>query len=406
MGLEGLVNRRLGEPVYFHPDDFARRSASTARPCNRALRALVAELPIDYVPPFRGNALRVLDRTRRPRDLGIDFAALEERKRREYDKLDRMIRYAQAVQCRRSFILDYFGDAQADRTHCGHCDNCGPGGDLRSSGIAANARTAIDSDAGREVILKVLSGVARAKGRFGKTTVAQMLTGSGAEKMDRWGLKRLSTFGILPEFRQPEVVGLLDALSSVGLVECSEVDRFRPVINLTATGWERLRAKDLGTLELSLPDELLAKVQFGGMERRAVSSTPAPRPPSPRPPRRGGGTRVVGPARSRRGRCTIRRSPSRASVTGIRSAIGSGRSGSNGRARRSSRPIASSPTRRSRRWSASVLGRPRPWRRSRGWAPPGSNAMAPPSWRPSPHVRRPRGLPPPLPLGDGPAPRA
>ena len=147
------------------------------------------------------------------------------------------------------------------------------------------------------MILKVLSGVARAKGRFGKTTVAQMLTGSGAEKMDRWGLKRLSTFGILPEFRQPEVVGLLDALSAIGLVECSEVDRFRPVVNLTATGWERLRAKDLGTLELSLPDELPAKVQFGGMERRAVSSHSSPPTPPPRPPRRGGWTRAVGPAR-------------------------------------------------------------------------------------------------------------
>ena len=406
MGLEGLVNRRLGEPVYFHPDDFAKALGLDRPALNRALRALVAELPIDYVPPFRGNALRVLDRARRPRDLGIDFAALEERKRREYDKLDRMIRYAQAVQCRRSFILDYFGDAQADRTHCGHCDNCGPRGDLRSSGIAANARAAIDSDAGREVILKVLSGVARAKGRFGKTTVAQMLTGSGAEKMDRWGLKRLSTFGILPEFRQPEVVGLLDALSSAGLVECSEVDRFRPVVNLTATGWERLRAKDLGTLELSLPEELSAKVQFGGMERRSVSSPPAPHallPPSPT-------SRRVNPSgrapRDFEGRCTIRRSPSRASVTGTRSAIGSGRSGSNRRARRSSRPIASSPTRRSRRWSGSVLGRPRPWRRSRGWALPGSNAMARPCWRPSPHVRRPRGLRQPLPPGDGSAPRA
>ncbi len=281
MGLEGLVNRRLGEPVYFHPDDFARSLGLDRPALNRALRALVAELPIDFVPPFRGNALRVLDRARRPRDIGIDFTALEERKRREYDKLDRMIRYAQAVQCRRAFILDYFGDAQADRTNCGHCDNCGPRGDGRSSGIASNARTAIDSDAGREVILKVLSGVARAKGRFGKTTVAQMLTGSGAEKMDRWGLKRLSTFGILAEFRQPEVVGLLDALSSTGLVECSEVDRFRPVVNLTATGWERLRAKDLGTLELTLPEELSAKVQFGGMERR---SSPPPLSPRERVP--------------------------------------------------------------------------------------------------------------------------
>ncbi len=222
LGLEGLVNRRFGETVYFHPDDFATTLGLDRPALNRALRVLTAELPIDYIPPFRGNAIRVIDRSRRPRDLEIDFAALEKRKQREYDKLERMIRYAQTRECRRSFILGYFGDASASRVHCGHCDNCGLG-----NGLAAPfAGVAIESAAGREVVLKVLSGVARAKRRFGKTVIAQMLTGSGSEKMDRWGLKRLSTYGILGEFRQPEVVQILDAL---GLRRLRRVPGSRPV---------------------------------------------------------------------------------------------------------------------------------------------------------------------------------
>src|SRR6185437_10820824 len=95
LGLEGLVNRRFGEPVYFHPDEFATALGLDRPALNRALRALVGELPIDYIPPFRGNAIRVIDRDRRPRDLMIDFAALEKRKQREYDKLEQMIRYCQ-----------------------------------------------------------------------------------------------------------------------------------------------------------------------------------------------------------------------------------------------------------------------------------------------------------------------
>jgi ATP-dependent DNA helicase RecQ len=220
LGLEGLVNRRYAEPVYFHPDEFAAALGLDRTALTRAIRALAAELPIDYVPPFRGNALRVIDRTRRPRDLTIDFAALEERKRREYDKLERMIRYAQARQCRRSVILGYFGDTQASEVHCGRCDNCG------ELGGAEPARGGpIDTPAGHEVLLKVLSGVARAKGRFGKTTVAQMLAGSGAEKMDRWGLKRLSTYGILKMFRQPELVQILDALEGAGLLRAPACSR-------------------------------------------------------------------------------------------------------------------------------------------------------------------------------------
>ena len=199
LGLEGLVNRRYGEPVYFHPDDFAAALGLDRPALTRALRALATELPIDYVPPFRGNAIRVIDRARKPRDLKIDFAALEKRKQREYDKLERMIKYAQSSQCRRSFILGYFGDAQAAGLHCGRCDNCGRGGRRRSARAKAARSTRPPAT---RCSSRSLSGVARAKGRFGKTIVAQMLTGSASEKMDRSGLKRLSTYGILTTFRQ------------------------------------------------------------------------------------------------------------------------------------------------------------------------------------------------------------
>ncbi|HMB02250.1 MAG TPA: RQC domain-containing protein, partial [Isosphaeraceae bacterium] len=273
IGLEGLVNRRFGEPIYFHPDEFAAALGLERTALNRALKALVAELPIDYVPPFRGNAVRVIDRAKRPRDLGIDFAALGERKRREYDKLERMITYSRTNQCRRSFLLGYFGDLQAAQLHCGRCDNCGPTGDPPGAPVARP----IETTGGREVILKALSGVARAKGRFGKTMVAQMLTGSGSEKMDRWGLKRLSTFGILSAFRQPEVIQILDALGAAGYLECPEVDRFRPVVNLTEGGWELLRSPAPGPIVLALPDELAAKVGNGGLERVAARTAPSPR---------------------------------------------------------------------------------------------------------------------------------
>jgi ATP-dependent DNA helicase RecQ len=268
LGLEGLVNRRFGEPVYFHPDEFAAALGLDRPALGRAIKALTAELPVDYVPPFRGNALRVLDRQRRPTDLGIDFTTLEKRKRREYDKLDRMIKYAQTDQCRRSYLLGYFGDSSADEVHCGRCDNCAGSPESAS----ARAGVAVDTEAGREVILKVLSGVARARGRFGKTTVAQMLGGSGAEKMDRWGLKRLSTYGILPEFRQPELTQILDALTAAGFLECPEVDRFRPIVNLTAKGWELLKGRSAGPITLPLPQDVAAKVRYGGLERRVSSS--------------------------------------------------------------------------------------------------------------------------------------
>ena len=126
LGLEGLVNRRYAEPVYFHPDDFAATLGLDRPALTRALRALTSELPIDYVPPFRGNAIRVIDR--------------EPPAARHRDRLRRARRSGSSASTtsstgwsstprRRSaaapFLLGYFGDAHADRVHCGRCDNCG-----------------------------------------------------------------------------------------------------------------------------------------------------------------------------------------------------------------------------------------------------------------------------------------
>ena len=269
-GVEGLVNRRFGESVYFHPDDFAARLGLDRPSLTRALKNLASELPIDYVPPFRGNAVRVNDRSRRARDLKIDFKELEGRKRREYDKLERMIKYAQSNTCRRSYILGYFGDH--DPSECGRCDNCGPS-ETRSNQSPARP---IDNEAGREVVLKVLSGVARARGKFGKVAVAQMLIGSKSERMAKTGLNRLSTFAILADFAQPEVVHLIDALTAAGLVESTDVDRFRPVVDIAEAGREYLKSKGVPPLRLALPDGLAAKVRNGGLQR--LTSKPSSKP--------------------------------------------------------------------------------------------------------------------------------
>lgn len=70
-----------------------------------------------------GEGLSLTDPTR---DLGrfpVDWAGLDRRRRGELGKLDRMQKYAYTDQCRRSFVLRYFGDPAA-RPRCAGCDNC------------------------------------------------------------------------------------------------------------------------------------------------------------------------------------------------------------------------------------------------------------------------------------------
>jgi ATP-dependent DNA helicase RecQ len=274
LGIEGLVNRRFGEPVYFHPDEFATTMGLDRIALGRAIKLLAAEFPIDYVPPFRGNAVRILDRKKRARDLRIDFSALNKRKNQEYEKLERMVRYAETRACRRAFILGYFGDL--DASDCGRCDNCGGPGEAR----VAVARRPIDTPAGREVIQKILSGVARTKGRFGKIAVSQMLVGSGSEKMEKSGLTRLSTFGILARsgFTQKDVTEILDGLLAIGLVASEDVDRFKPVVKLSETGWSWIRDAESPALNLPIDPGLIEKIRNGGLERFASSAASLPSP--------------------------------------------------------------------------------------------------------------------------------
>ena len=271
--LEALVARRFGEPVYFHPDELAASLGLDRPALSRAVKAIASELPLDYVPPFRGNAIRMIDRNVRPRDLAIDFAELDRRKAREYEKLDRMVRYSQTNKCRRAFILGYFGEL--DAVECGRCDNCGT-----SSGAATGSPPrAVDTPAAREVVVKALSGVARAKSRFGRTVVAQMLIGSGSERLTRWGLTKLSTFGILNAFKQAEVASLLDALTSAGLIDVEDAGVNRPVVKLSEAGWSLLRDAEAELPPLALDDALRQKVLFGGLERirGAIRTEPDPK---------------------------------------------------------------------------------------------------------------------------------
>ncbi|MDB5352229.1 MAG: ATP-dependent helicase, RecQ family [Planctomycetota bacterium] len=275
LGIEGLVNRRFGETIYFQPDEFASRLGLDRTALTRAIKNLASEFTLDYIPPFRGNALRVLDRNKRSKDIVIDFSSLMTRKKQEYDKLERMLRYAESKSCRRAYILGYFGDH--DISQCGRCDNCG-GAERPRPALSVPP---IDTSAGREVIQKILSGVARAKSRFGKIAVAQMLVGSTSERMERSGLTRLSTFGILAKsgFTQKEVAEILDALLNGGLIESEEVDRFKPVIKLSEAGWAWIRDIESPPLQLPLTHDLVERIRLGGLERIASNPNRAKSPP-------------------------------------------------------------------------------------------------------------------------------
>jgi ATP-dependent DNA helicase RecQ len=246
-GLEKLVGDLRFERVFFRPQTLTESLDMKWDAVVRAIRQINKLEAVDYVPPFRGRAVHLADRTIPFSKLKIDFSELDERKAAEYKKLDQVVSFAQSGRCRQLEILEYFGDS--NRKLCQRCDNC----DKLGATMELNAEhSKVAGDGCLYAVQVALSGAARTHGRIGKTLLAQMLTGSTAKKVKQLGLHRLPTFGLLKKLKLNEVTKVVELLVAAGLLEQIENTKFRPIVKISATG-SKLMLGD--QIDLALPIE-------------------------------------------------------------------------------------------------------------------------------------------------------
>ena len=195
-------------------------------------------------------------------------AALERRKLRE------ILNFCYTDYCFRAHILDYFGDRHHAR-QCGTCGNCAPRNHtktlrtvtdtLKESSSAkkaskehngshallvpSNVPRAINAD---ETLLvrKILACATRMKGRFGKQMLAATLRGSAAKNVLQAHLNELSTYGLLKEMRQDDILLYIDALVTALCLRVTP--GAYPTISITELGDAVMRERQ--RVELALPD--------------------------------------------------------------------------------------------------------------------------------------------------------
>jgi len=184
----------------------------------------------------RGKGTRMKRPEVAARDLQIDQKAIEEKERRDRDKLKSMVELCYARVCRQQWILDYFGEAGGEP--CGLCDVC----------TAADNGAARPPRGGEDLLVrKALSGVARMsvrhasgwEGKFGRARIVQMLTGSRAKEITTTGLDRLTTYGILSDQPTAYVNGLFRSLHDAGLIFTQKGEY--PLVTLTDRGERVMR---------------------------------------------------------------------------------------------------------------------------------------------------------------------
>ena len=138
-------------------------------------------------------------------------------------RLSAMVGYCMTTECLRAYILRYFGDAIEDAGSpsgscglqaevpkaafaCGNCSNCE--GDIDAIDVTKTARS-------------IMRCVHELRGRYGKSMVADVLCGSGNQKVRDFGLTRARTYGIVDE-SSAVVKEIVELLTSKGYLEISE----------------------------------------------------------------------------------------------------------------------------------------------------------------------------------------
>ena len=119
-----------------------------------------------------------LDDIRMRRVFIEDEDSTPDRKRREHQRLDALIGYCEAPECRRRTLLAYFGEQSEP---CGNCDMC-----LNPASLSDGTQE------GR----KALSAIMRTGQRFGAGHIIDVLRGQNTEKVVNARHDQLPTFGV------------------------------------------------------------------------------------------------------------------------------------------------------------------------------------------------------------------
>ncbi|WP_267201448.1 DNA helicase RecQ [Limosilactobacillus kribbianus] len=119
----------------------------------------------------------------------------------QYKKLQAVTDYANTPQCLQQQIVEYFGQ---ECESCGHCSNCTDSREVEDVTVAAKVLIAV---------------VDELHGRFGKSLVVKVATGSHDQRIKQLGADELEYFDGLEKYSQAAAGSLLDYLVATGFLE-------------------------------------------------------------------------------------------------------------------------------------------------------------------------------------------
>ncbi len=233
--LRSVGSEAFHYPVRFFIEEIAEKAFFSAEYILSGLQELKKLGIVEYTLGHRASGIALLGPRLSSRGLTIDYRRVDALKKHQYEKLEAVQQYIQSGTCRRNALLEYFDEQTSGR--CGRCDNCT---------APAVGGTAVDDEERLQRL--VLECAAELGGKFGKTTLIDVLRGASTKRIAQYKLYEADTYGAAERTDKTALGRIIDGL--IGLGWLAKTDSIHPALHLTETGASKLRRR---VRQLNLP---------------------------------------------------------------------------------------------------------------------------------------------------------
>ncbi len=236
------------DPVTIAVDEIANKSELSEEDVLHGLQRLHDAGIIEFHTGRRTGGIALPGTRVAARDLQLDMQRLQRRMKHQLEKLQAMERYILGSACRRNLILEYFEESDINGT-CGNCDTC----------LSGRAVMPVETDDPFERHhLTILRCTGELGGKFGRTTVTDVLRGAKVRRVEQFRLDRATAFAALKDVPKRTILDVMDTLIGLGLL--ARTDSLHPSIHLTTMGIQKLGGP-VPVLDLPHPSEATGAVK-------------------------------------------------------------------------------------------------------------------------------------------------
>ncbi|MEW6097087.1 MAG: RecQ family ATP-dependent DNA helicase [bacterium] len=189
----------------------------------------------------------------------INFTLENKRKEIETYRLKKMIAYGKTNSCRRSFILEYFGEELPSDYSCLNCDIC----DHPITTYVDVFEEKEKSKDASSVNRLICNCVKEYEGKMGRSGIAKILAGSKSKIINDLQLTSSNFYGCLSSFTRKEIISFIDRLINLGYLMVRKPN-FHPVLFL-ANGYLSqqaipMRKEKVSGTEIPVPRQIGLKI--------------------------------------------------------------------------------------------------------------------------------------------------